>query len=169
MRKTILLCLFLGTILAAEAQNNTFGLTAGYLNVRGNINSDEVTFSASESGYYAGIVADIAITKSFKIQPELLYARANEAGAIFLPIMGKFYLNDKFNLQLGPQLVFSTEDVPDDFTGTEFDLAGGLGIDITSALFIEARYSFQINNSYTGDQDIKIRGNYLTLGMGYKF
>ena len=45
----------------------------------------------------------------------------------------------------------------------------GIGYDIEDAFFAEARYTFQLNNSYTVPEDFKIRGNYLTIGLGYKF
>ena len=86
-----------------------------------------------------------------------------------LPILGKFAISEKFNLQAGPQLVFSFEETPEDFSSVEFDIAGGIGYDIDEDFFIEARYTFQINNSYTGSEDVKVRGNYLTVGLGYKF
>jgi opacity protein-like surface antigen len=65
--------------------------------------------------------------------------------------------------------VFSLEDTPEDISSIEFDLGAGAGYDITENLFAEARYSFQINNSYTGSEDITVRGNYLTIGLGYTF
>ena len=166
------LVVFIFTIVmssAAVAQDVDFGLTGGYLNARGSIKSDEITVSASESGFYLGILVALKLSDKFHLQPELLYAKVKEGDAIFLPILGKIYLNDKFNLQIGPQLVFATEETPDDLSGIEFDLAGGLGLDITPVLFTELRYTFQINNSYTGNEDIKLRGNYLTIGIGFRF
>lgn len=169
MRKLILLGLFLCFSFGVAAQKADFGIKGGYLNVRASIKSDDISVSASESGFYVGVLTDIKFSEKFHLQPELLYARVSEADAIFLPIIGKIYLNDKFNLQLGPQLVFSTEEAPDDFAGTEFDLVGGIGVDITSVVFTEIRYTIQINNSYTGAEDIKVRGNYLTVGLGFRF
>lgn len=126
-------------------------------------------FSDSQSGFYIGVVADFTLTEVFHIQPELAYGSIDGGDGIFLPIMGKYYVADKQNLQAGPQLVFTLEDVPQDFTGVEFDLAAGLGFDITEAFFAEARYAFQLNNSYTGNEDITARASYLNVGIGYKF
>ena len=86
-----------------------------------------------------------------------------------LPILGKFAISEKFNFQVGPQMVFSLEESVEDFSNVEFDVAGGVGYDIDDDFFLEARYTFQINNSYTGSEDVKVRGNYLTIGVGYKF
>lgn len=153
----------------ALAQDVDFGITGGYLNVRGSVKSDNISVSGSESGFYLGILADLKFSKKFHLQPELLYAVVKESDALFLPIIGKFYLNNKLHLQLGPQLVFALEEVPDDFTGTVFDLAGGIGVDITPVLFTQIRYTYQINNTYTGAEDLKARSNYLTLGIGFSF
>lgn len=170
MKKLILLALMFNLAFVMQAQNNIdFGITAGYLNVRASVKGDGLTISDSASGFYAGLVVDIVATEKFHVQPELLYLNAEEGDALMLPIMGKFYIADKLNFQAGPQFVFTLEDMPDDFSSVEFGLAGGLGFDITEQFFLEGRYSFQINNSYTGPEDIKLRGNYLTLGAGFKF
>ncbi len=170
MKKLLLVAIaVLGFTYASQAQEVRFGATAGYLNARGSVKAEGISVSGSDSGFYLGAVADIEVSENFNVQPELLYANVNDASGIFLPILGKFAISEKFNLQAGPQLVFSLEDTPDDFSSVEFDLAGGIGYDIDEDFFLEARYTFQINNSYTGSEDIKVRGNYLTLGVGYKF
>lgn len=170
MKKSILLLLlFSGAFLVNAQEKASFGITAGYLNARASVKAEGITFSDSASGFYAGLVVDFVITETFHVQPELLYLNVNEGDALMLPIIGKFYITEKLNFQAGPQFVFSLEDVPEDFTGVEFGLAGGIGFDITDEFFLEGRYSFQINNSYTGPEDLKLRGNYLTMGVGYKF
>lgn len=169
MKKSIIVALFLGSTLGIQAQSMDFGLTAGYLNASIRVKADGISLSDSESGFYVGAVADFGITENFHIQPELAYASVNEGEAIFLPVVGKFYVTDKLNLQAGPQFVFSLEDLPEDFSAVEIDLAAGLGFDITEHFFVEGRYSFQLNNSYTGSEDVTIKGNYLNLGIGYTF
>lgn len=159
----------LATTAGSMAQDIDFGITAGYMNARGVIEADGISLSANESGFYGGIVAEFSVADKIGIQPELLYASIDGSDGLLLPILLEYAVTPKLHFQAGPQLVFSLEDVPEDFTGVEFDLAGGLGFDITDAFFAEARYTFQINNSYTGAEDVSVRGNYLTLGLGYKF
>jgi opacity protein-like surface antigen len=158
-----------GCLAGANAQDIDFGITAGYMNARGVVKVDDVSISANESGFYGGIMAEFSVADKIGIQPELLYASIDGSDGILLPILLEYAITPKLHFQAGPQLVFSLEDLPDDITGVEFDLAGGIGYDITDAFFAEARYTFQVNNSYTGPEDIKIRGNYLTIGLGYKF
>ena len=169
MKKFILgtACLLGGLVL--HAQDVDFGVTAGFLNVEGKVKAEGVTFSGNESGFYIGAVADFTLTDEFHIQPELVYASVDEADAILVPIMAKYYVADKLNLQAGPQFVFSLEDTPEDFSSIGFHLGAGVGYDITENFFAEARYSFQINNSYTGSEDVTARANYLTIGLGYTF
>ncbi|RPG37946.1 MAG: hypothetical protein CBB72_001865 [Muricauda sp. TMED12] len=57
----------------------------------------------------------------------------------------------------------------DEVSSFEFNIATGFGYDLTEDFFFEASYTLQINNTYTGSEDIKVRGNYLSLGLGYKF
>lgn len=170
MKKLLLVAIaVLGFTYSSKAQEVRFGATAGYLNARGSVKADGISISASESGFYLGAVADFDVSENFNVQPELLYANVDGSSGLMLPILGKFAISEKFNLQAGPQLVFSFEETPEDFSSVEFDIAGGIGYDIDEDFFIEARYTFQINNSYTGSEDVKVRGNYLTVGLGYKF
>ena len=116
-----------------------------------------------------GALVDFGISEAFHIQPELLYVNISDSNALFLPIMAKFYVVDKFNLQAGPQFTISLEDSITDFARVTFDLGLGAGYDIIENFFVQARYSFQVTNSYTGDLDIKARVNYFNIGVGYKF
>jgi len=161
--------LALGTAFNAQAQQARFGLTGGYLNVRASIKADGLTLSNSESGFYVGILADFELSEKFNLQPEFVYASIKEGEALMLPILGKFAMSERFNLLLGPQFVFSLGENVEDLSNVEIGLTGGLGFDIDRDFFVEARYSFPLNNSYTGDLDVKLRGNYLAVGLGYKF
>lgn len=156
-------------VCGVKAQSVDFGVTAGYLNARASIKVDGVSLSASESGFFAGLLADFSLTDKTSIQPELLYVNVDEGSALFVPVMLKVGITEKLNFQAGPQFVFSLEESTPDFSSYEIDLAAGLGFDITDNFFIQARYSFQLNNSYTGNEDAQVRANYLTAGLGYNF
>ena len=147
MKKLLLVAItVLGFTYLSQAQEVRFGATAGYLNARGSVKAGDISISASESGFYLGAVADFNVSENFNVQPELLYANVDGSSGLMLPILGKFAISEKFNLQAGPQLVFSLEDSIENYSSVEFDIAGGLGYDITDDFFVEARYTFQINN-----------------------
>ncbi len=171
MRK-LLLCAAVAVLglTSVNAQEVQFGATGGLISVDANAKFNGQSLDVdSEIGFYIGGLADIAISDAFHVQPELLYANVNDGSALLLPIMAKYYVSEDFFVQAGPQFDFSLEDLPTDYTGLGISLAAGLGYDINEEFFIEARYSFQINDYYTGNLDIESKSNLLLFGVGYKF
>lgn len=169
MKKALLIVAFAIVGYTMNAQTPKFGVTAGFLDASASVKIDGETDSDSQSGFYGGILLDFEASDNFHIQPEILYANVDGGEAIMVPIIGKIYMDENASFQVGPQFVFATNEAPDDFSSIEFDLIGGLAFDFSENIFGEARYSFQLNNLYTGDRDITVKGNYLTLGLGYKF
>ncbi len=174
--KVCLMCTLVSNCFAQTTDTNTisktaanFGVIGGLLHARADVKLNTTRATAKETGFYAGILLDVAISTKTHFQPELLYANVDGAGGLLIPVLIRVYLTQKLNIQFGPQIGFSLEEVPDDFTGTEFDVTAGLGFDLFNNIIVEARYALQINNSYTGNQNIKAKATYFTLGLGYKF
>lgn len=151
------------------AQDVDFGATAGFLNARAKVSSGGSSATASDSGFYVGGFADFNVSEKFNIQPELLYGKIGEGDGIIVPIMAKYYASEKLNIQAGPYFDIATESVPDDFTGFGISLGAGLGYDIDDNFSLVARYTFQLNDYYTGDLDFDTTSNSLQVGLGYKF
>lgn len=165
---TLLGALFL--VAYSNAQDVDFGLTAGYFNADAKLEVDGDNFDVDgEGGFYGGVVLDFSVSDKFGVRPELIYVNVNESSALFLPVMAKIGLVKGLHIQAGPQFGISLEEVPDDASSFDFDLAAGLGFDFPLGVFVEARYAFQVNNAYTGDLDILAKGRYLTFGVGFKF
>lgn len=80
--------------LSAFAQQTQFGITAGYANIDVNRKSDQanVSTSISGSGFYVGMLTDISVSKDFHVQPEVLYAYAEELHLLLIPILAKVYI-----------------------------------------------------------------------------
>ena len=169
MKKLCLLAFTAFTVVAMNAQEVQFGATAGYFGVNARSETDGFEVSGSDSGFYVGFLADIEISEKFSFQPELLYANVNESSALFVPLIVKYYVAAKFSLQAVPQVGCSLEELPEDIASVNFSIGPGGGYDINENFFVEARYVFQVNNSYTGDLDITSREDYLNIGLGYKF
>ena len=170
MKKVVLITLFtVAFTFNSNAQDSRFGATAGFLNAGAKVTFGDDSVTASEAGFYLGLIGDFEVNEKFHVQPELLYASVDGSSAIFIPILAKFYVADAFNIQAGPEVSFSLEETGEDSSSLGVNIAGGLGYDITEDFFVEARYSQQINNAYTGDLDITARGNGLFIGVGYKF
>lgn len=166
--KRILFILIAMATLSVNAQSN-FGLTAGYLSATAKAESGGISISASESGFFAGFFADFEVSENFNVQPELQYISIQDGNALLLPVLAKYYVSEKFNLQAGPQLMFDLDESVDDFSSVNIDLAFGAGYDIDENFSVLARYSFQLNNTYTGPLDLTARVNFINVGLAYKF
>ena len=193
---TLLLTGFFITGLQAQGELK-FGVTGGLLN------SDvDVSLSAfglidltdidaiNKTGYYVGAIADIGVTSKFHIQPELTYASAGDLTYVNLPVMIKYYVVPKLNIQFGPQLSFSSnvDDIKgliqdingvvgsdnnlDDVINTlGVDLGFGVGLDILDNLSAQARYSLELTNRYSGplNNSLTIKSANLNIGIAYFF
>lgn len=122
-----------------------------------------------ETGYYIGLTADLSFSEQFHLQPTLGFSYVSDSALLILPIMAKYYVANNFNLQAGPQLAYTLEDLPDQFSALGIFATGGLGYDIGTRFWIEARYAYQLNNIYTGVLDLKAMADVLMFGVGYKF
>lgn len=170
MKKLLLSVIAMAAFVSfTNAQETKFGATAGFLSANAKVEFMGISVTDSESGFYVGAVADFGISEKFHIQPELAYASFGDGSALLLPIMAKFYVSEKFNIQAGPQLVFNLEETGDDYSSMYIDLGAGVGYDISEKFFVEARYAFQLNDAYTGDEDFSTKIGFLNIGVGYYF
>ena len=156
-----------------NAQDTTFGATAGLTLLTPDVTDVD---SDSETGFHIGAFAEFGLSDSFSIQPELTYASAGDFSMISLNAMAKYNVSEEFNIHAGPALGFAggdaidaLDDLIDDFTKLNIQLAVGLGYDITEEIFAQARYGFQLNNHFTGEGDGEIKINTITVGVGYRF
>jgi opacity protein-like surface antigen len=165
MKKTILVTALLSIMcFSAQAQLLKLGIKAGlnYANETGSsIKTTKISDYSQEAstGYHAGLVAQIGLSKGISFQPELLYTSQgskyeslvssvadinNELGYISIPAILKIDLSKTFSLELGPQASFllsSKDNVNlNDANTFDFSVVGGLGINITKSIFVQARY-----------------------------
>lgn len=155
-----------------QAQKTNFGANAGMLTGFAKVKTPMGDDSDSNTGFYAGFFAEITAGNMVKIQPAVNYANIDGGSALQIPIMVKYYVDPKFNLQAGPQFTFDLDDnpFPDYYNSLNFGLALGTAYEFTQKLFVEARYSFQLNNHLkNAPSGYSVKANYLNLGLGYKF
>jgi opacity protein-like surface antigen len=86
-----------------------------------------------------------------------------------MPLMVKYNVANKFNLLFGPQFAYTLEEVSPEFTKLGVSLGFGASYDFNKNFFAEVKYQFQINNYYTGSQDLSSKINFSTIGIGYRF
>lgn len=187
MKKVILVAFAFGAISAnVEAQSVRLGIKAGvnYANQNGTnitVNSSNYNSEAITS-YHAGLVAEVRLIKGFAIQPELLYSTQganykdgvnefrNELGYLSIPILAKINLSKSVSLELGPQASFLLSERNNvDFKNSEtfeFAAVGGLGLNITKNLFIQARYGLGLTEA---SQNADIKNSNFQVSAGIMF
>jgi opacity protein-like surface antigen len=177
MKKLIIavLLLLLG-ITATQAQRLKFGakIGANFSDLNGGkIDGDALT------SFHVGALVEINIFENLSLQPELLYSsQGTEFGTEKLnldyasvPVLGKFYLiSEKLSLEVGPQFSFLiNDDVRGQFEAKTFDFAavGGLSYNLTSFLFVQARYVAGLTDT---SKDASVTTNrIIQLSAGLRF
>jgi opacity protein-like surface antigen len=177
-KKFLICCIIVLTAFTAHSQNSKFGVKAGFNNLTIKASaSDENTISDDGSGFYVGLFTDINLDDKLSIQPELQFTLASQDGesvkSLALPIMLKYQVASKFSLLVGPQLEYLLEEETELINEFGIGLGAGLSFDITEKLFADGRYVFGLSNRFNDDlvpdEDVKLKFNYIQVGLGYKF
>lgn len=188
MKKSILIAIMLLSITTVvQAQSIRFGIKGGinYANQNGTditVNAQNYNTTDAITSYHAGLVSEIKLFDRFAIQPELLYSTQgatyknaidefkNELGYLSIPVLAKIYLSKSLSLEVGPQASFllsERENVDFKDSNTfEFAVVGGLGLNVTKNLFIQARYGLGLTEA---SKDADIKNSTIQLSAGIMF
>ncbi|MFC4721847.1 porin family protein [Geojedonia litorea] len=170
MRKLfVLLIITVFTFVNISAQETRFGLKAGadFASLKVKFEGDNL--STSETGFYIGAFAEIAVSDSFKFQPEVLFVTVEDLGQIAIPLMAKFPISGEFDILAGPSLGILL-DSEEGMKSFNFGLEAGAAYDITDNFFVEARYNLGLANlleDAPSGYSVKLSGFF--AGLGYKF
>lgn len=176
MKKLLIVALFLASVYDASAQLR-FGIKAGpnFANLDGELNT------STRTSFHVGAVIEIKASQKFSIQPELVYSSQGAkvtAGTLTeinynymtVPVLVKYYLiADTFSIEAGPQFSFLIEDnVKNTFETKSFDFGavGGVGINITKSLFVQAHYVIGLSDT---SSDANVTNRVIQLSLGYNF
>ena len=193
MKKTILsLALLAGITSAANAQTTRFGIKAGvnYTTFSG----DNVENAKYKFGAVGGLAANIGLSQSLSIQPELLYSQKGteikgtdfkfKLNYIELPIMFRYTLSDGKGpfLQAGPQVGYLAKVKLSNGDGNEIKLdndayqklelgyVAAVGYQLESGLSIEGRFNGGINSVGKDDgANDQQRNRVFSVQLGYMF
>lgn len=194
MRKCFcLLLLFLSFAITLNAQQTSFGVKAGlnYSSVVGDL-TEGIKFRFSG---HAGVFLEVEFTDKFSFQPELLYSSQgfqfssdlntieNSGGTtdqndfrtnvqfnyLTVPILGKFALNDRLDVEFGPQFGFLLNQVTkiknldqrddtlaDNRTSTsgdfqlDYGVVAGVGVKINERFSVSPRFYMGLRNRLNG-------------------
>ena len=156
-----------------NAQDTTFGASAGYYNLSLKESMSSFSFSTNASGFYVGFFADIEVGEPFSIQPELQFGSAYKEGEsvdqILVPIMFKYNISSEFNIHAGPQLDLIVSE-SEGINTFGLSLGFGIGYDISDQFFISTNYALGLTNRLEdAPSDISLKFNTFQAGIGYRF
>lgn len=143
----------------AHAQHNSnvhFGLKGG-LNIT-NLKSSPDQNLESKAGFNAGGLAHIHLSKSWALQPEIMYSAQGaqkddmkwRLNYVNVPLQLQYMFDKGFRIQTGPQL---------GILATATTKQGDTKVDVKDA-FKTAEFGWTIGASYVGESGIGIDGRY---------
>ncbi|BDD08218.1 hypothetical protein FUAX_06500 [Fulvitalea axinellae] len=143
-----------------------FGFKGGV--VYSSFYGDHLKNVKAKVGYQAGFLAEYRISEKFAIQPEVIYSLEGvktdgdvdmdiNSHYANIPLMLKYYLTDKINIQAGPQIGFiilgaqktkrEDIDVTGHFKDAKFDFNFGAGYELTEKLSLDLRYTLGVTDA----------------------
>lgn len=202
MRK-LLVCVFafVFSMASLNAQDGNapirFGAKAG-------VNFSDITGDMTDSftgrtAFHVGVVAEIPLSESFAIQPELIYSSQGsdyedefdgfsfdgtvKVDFLNIPVMAKYFVADGFTVEAGPQIGIllsakdeydgGDDDIKDFVKGIDFGVNFGLGYQLDNGLNFAARYNLgltDLNDSPADSFDSsEYRNSVIQLSVGYFF
>ena len=130
----------------------------------------------TRTGLNFGAFATIKFSDKIALQGDLLYSQQCaellnigkvDLDYINVPVVLKYYLVKKLNIQAGPQFGFLVND--DDLNTESMDIAGvvGLGLDLPLGIRIDGRYNFGLTEIFPDVSGLK--NNVFSLSVGWSF
>ena len=201
MRK-LLVCV-LAVVFSMASLNAQDGNAPVRFGAKAGVNFSDITGDMTDSftgrtSFHIGAVAEIPISESFAIQPELVYSAQGSdyeedfdgmtfsgtvtANFLNIPIMAKYFVADGFTIEAGPQIgiLLSSEieeddidlDIKDSLKGIDFGLNFGLGYQLDNGLNFAARYNLgltDLNDDPDFLGDFEAKNSVIQLSVGYFF
>lgn len=189
MKKIIFTLTFLSFITFSNAQEMSYGALGGIS--LSTISGDDTGEYSSKVSISIGGFLEYKINNQFGVQPELRYINVGAKGELFgkdykenysyiaIPVLGKYYVNEKFSLNFGPQIAFNmgaktkfdgdSENI-EDVNGLDLGLLIGASYNFTDRIFADARYNFGLSNIYSNTDDgFKQSHAAFFVSLGYRF
>src|SRR5664279_5032069 len=186
MKKTVMFTSLLFLLFTAKVQQAHFGFKGG-VNIS-QLNFNDNTSSDSKIGVNLSVFAHIHASKTWAIQPELLYSlegaqKVGISGASYnlnylnVPVLLQYMFSNGFRLEGGPQIGFllnakrKSGDVTVEFNGfksTAISIPLGVGYLTSSGIGLDARYVFGLSNLNDTENGQTIQSNVFQLGLFYQ-
>ncbi|TXG35971.1 porin family protein [Seonamhaeicola maritimus] len=175
MKKTLLLAVLIGFSTIYGFSQTKYGVRAG-LNISNMDFKPDATFNNQHrNGFMIGFFGQYDLSKGVKLAPELQFS--SEGGKdesirldyIQLPVYFKFRLSEKLQIGLGPQAGIKVHEYEDGFRNFAYSGVGGIEFKVSHQLFVDARYTYGLNNILDEVESFEARNTNIQFGFGYKF
>jgi len=184
MKRIIIAACMLLLIKGAFAQHVEYGIKGG-VNFSNISNDAADTKADTKTGFNVGGLAHIHLSRSFAIQPELVYSTQGaeynngklKLNYINVPVLAQYMFADGFRLQTGPQLGIlttsefksgHTESDVDNFSNADFSWAFGASYLSHMGLGIDARYNLGLTD-VTKSNTTDFQNRVWQVGLFYQF
>ena len=151
-------------------------------------NLTDVTDGSTKTGFVGGAFVTIKFSDKIAIQGDLLYSQQGveldvdkiNLDYINFPLVLKYYIIKRINIQAGPQFGTVINDNLGGFLGSNidfnsFDVTGvvGIGVDLPLNFRITGRYGFGLSDISFSDNDFSIdtnsKNSVFSLTAGFSF
>ncbi len=182
MKKIILIVFTVLVTATSFAQGIDVGIKAG-ANFASLTDVDDVS---TRTGLLIGAFVTLKFTDKMALQGDVLYSQQGatidisgfediELDYIIFPVVFKYYIVKRLNIQAGPQFGSVINDnYNSDFES--FDVSGvvGIGVDLPLNLRVTGRYNFGLNdisfvNFYGNDVTTNAKNSVFSLSVGFSF
>ena len=184
MKSIIISACMLLLIKGAFAQHVEYGIKGG-VNFSNISNDAADTKADTKTGFHLGGLAHIHLTRSFAIQPEIVYSTQGaeysdgklKLNYINVPVLAQYMFGRGFRLETGPQLGIlttsefksgHTESDVDNFSNADFSWAFGASYLGHSGLGIDARYNLGLTD-VTKSTTTDFQNRVWQVGLFYQF
>ena len=181
MKKLILIVFAIFLTTTTFAQGIDVGIKAGATFA----NLTDIDDASTKTGFLIGAFATLKFSDKLALQGDLLYSQQGadfDAGKIDLdyinfPVVIKYYIVKRLNIQAGPQFGYVINDNLNNTRFESFDVSGvvGIGVDLPLGFRVTGRYNFGLTDIsfvdiYDGVSfDTNTKNSVFSLTAGFSF
>tara|TARA_R110002073_G_scaffold53840_4_gene138817 strand:- start:30028 stop:30534 length:507 start_codon:yes stop_codon:yes gene_type:complete len=168
MKKYFFILIALSFTISINAQKTKFSIVGGLQNVAVQGDLIDQGFNTGNN-YYIGFGSEFSFSNRSSIYSELTYSNLNGTSYFQLPVLYKYRFSDKTSFLLGPQLGYVSDKNARFVKDFSIGLSAGLRSDFSDKLYGMLRYTYQLNDHYSGPFNTSHKIDMASIGIGFKF
>lgn len=168
MKKYFFILIALGFAISVNAQETKFSIVGGIQNAAVQGDLIDQGFNTGNN-FYIGFGSEFSLSNRFSIYSELTYSNFSSTSYFQLPVLFKYRFSEKTSFLLGPQLGYVSDKSARFVSDFSIGLSAGLRRDFSDKLYGMLRYTYQLNDHYTGPFNTSHKIDMASIGIGFKF